>query len=93
MDTKNYRATFTGDPITEDEKFLKLKDIVEICCISRPMIYKLMAAYKFPPSHRISYGRVFWLATDINIWRSMTPEHFYNEYGAQLKAKAEGAAA
>jgi hypothetical protein len=51
-----------------------------------------MEANKFPPCHRIS-GRVFWLATDINIWRSMTPEHFYNEYGAQLKAKAEGAAA
>ncbi|WP_065978226.1 helix-turn-helix transcriptional regulator [Pseudoalteromonas lipolytica] len=92
MDTKNYRVTIQGEPIKEDEKFLKVKDVVEFCCISRPMIYKLMEANKFPPCHRIS-GRVFWLATDINIWRSMTPEHFYNEYGAQLKAKAEGAAA
>lgn len=92
MDTEKYRVTITGEPIGESEKFLRAKDITETCCISRAMIYKLMAANKFPPCHRIS-GLVFWLATDINIWRSMTPEHFYNEYGAQLKAKAEGAAA
>lgn len=93
MDTKKYRTTLLGEPISESEKFLRAKDITELCCISRAMIYKLMAANKFPPSHRIAGDRVFWLATDINIWRSMTPEHFHNQFGEQLKAHAEGAAA
>lgn len=98
MDTKKYRTTLLGEPISESEKFLRAKDITELCCISRAMIYKLMSAHKFPPSHRIAGDRiagdrVVWLATDINIWRSMTPAHFQDRFGEQLKAHAEGAAA
>ncbi|WP_405598965.1 MULTISPECIES: helix-turn-helix transcriptional regulator [unclassified Pseudoalteromonas] len=92
MDDK-LRRTITGDCISENEKFLKLTDVAERCAISKSMVYKLMDDFKFPPCHRITKGRVFWLATDINTWRSMTPEHFHNQFGEQLKAQAEGAAA
>tara|TARA_B110000211_G_scaffold169752_1_gene191554 strand:- start:1225 stop:1503 length:279 start_codon:yes stop_codon:yes gene_type:complete len=87
------RKTITGDCISETEKFLKLADVAERCAISKSMVYKLMDDFKFPPCHRITKGRVFWLSTDINIWRSMTPAHFQDQFGEQLKAQAEGAAA
>ncbi|MBE0373049.1 hypothetical protein PFLA_a0693 [Pseudoalteromonas flavipulchra NCIMB 2033 = ATCC BAA-314] len=37
-------------------------------------------------------GRVVWLASDINIWRSMKAEAFKKKYAEKLRAAKEQAA-
>ncbi|WP_081310432.1 helix-turn-helix transcriptional regulator [Pseudoalteromonas luteoviolacea] len=82
----NYRRNLAGDVVGNDEKFLRVADVVEKCSISRAMIYKLMGQKKFPPSHKISNKYVIWLGSDIDLWRSMDIDAFYEVYGQTLKS-------
>ncbi|MDK2597925.1 helix-turn-helix transcriptional regulator [Pseudoalteromonas obscura] len=89
----NYRRNLAGDVVGNDEKFLRVADVVEKCSISRPMIYKLMAQNKFPPSHKISSKHVIWLGSDVDLWRSMDIDAFHKEYGIQLELQQKEQAA
>jgi predicted DNA-binding transcriptional regulator AlpA len=92
MEIIDFRKTIDGNRVNEDEKFLKLNEVLAHCCLCRAQLYKLMAKGLFPPSHKMLSGRVVWLSTDINIWRSMTSESFKSKYETKLKVARESAA-
>lgn len=95
MDAEKYRKNLQGEVVGPDEKFLKRKQVLEMCGISLSHLYYLMNKGMFPKSHRVSHRSAVWLESDINLWRSMNANHFYAEYGEQIKAQklGEGAAA
>lgn len=95
MKPEKYRKNLQGEVVGPDEKFLKRKQVLELCGISISHLYYLMNKGKFPKSHRVSYRSAVWLESDINLWRSMNRDAFFAEYGEKIKAQqlGEGAAA
>lgn len=78
------RKNIDGEVVNETEKFIKLKEVLDVCCLCRAQLYRMMEKGLFPPNHRISSGRVVWLSSDISIWRSMTLEAFELKYASKL---------
>lgn len=95
MKLTKYRKNLQGEVVGPDEKFLKRKQVLEMCGLSLSHLYYLMNKGKFPKSHRLSHRSAVWLESDINLWRSMNADAFYKEYGEQIKAQqlGEGVAA
>ena len=91
MATEKFRTNLLGEVVSPQERFLKLADVMEKCAMSRSHIYRLMGEGKFPRGIKVSYRCVVWLESDIDIWRSMTTESFFSEYGEQLKAQERAA--
>lgn len=60
MDTK--RAYKPNDPL------LVIKKVQERTTLSRPHIYRLIQAGKFPKAIRVGVNRVAWLESEINDW-------------------------
>jgi len=79
------RTNIKGEQLTLSDRFMKAKEVVHICSLSRPGIYKLMDGFKFPPSHHISETRVGWLESDVLEWMRLGCEGFYETYGKGLK--------
>ena len=92
MEAEKFRTNLLGEVVGPQEKFLKLAQVMERCAMSRAHIYKLMSEGKFPRSQKLSHRCSVWLETDINLWRSMTTESFYSQYGEQLLQAKEQAA-
>ncbi|CAM4263391.1 helix-turn-helix transcriptional regulator [Pseudoalteromonas maricaloris] len=92
MEVTELRKNIDDEPVQESERFIKLNDVLEMCCLCRAQLYKLMELGLFPPSHKMLSGRVVWLASDINIWRSMKAEAFKKKYAEKLRAAKEQAA-
>lgn len=62
-------STAAGNVVPLDQ-ILLLRDVKAITKLSRPTIYRDMAAGRFPRSLKISRGRVGWRASDIDRWLS-----------------------
>lgn len=87
------RTNVKGEEVTINDRYMRAKEVVSICGNSRPGIYKMMAKFKFPPSHAISDCSVGWLMSDIEEYMRLGPIAFHQLYGEQLaQAKAEKAA-
>lgn len=81
---EHLRKNIDGEVVNETEKFMKLKEVLELCSLCRAQLYNMMEKGLFPPNHRISSGRVVWLKSDISIWRSLTLEAFELKYASKL---------
>jgi prophage regulatory protein len=55
-------------PVTELDRLLSKKQVVELTSLSYPTIWRQMRKGKFPQSIRPSEGRVAWRASDIKAW-------------------------
>ncbi|RZG05530.1 AlpA family phage regulatory protein [Pseudoalteromonas sp. CO348] len=92
MDKQKFRKNLLGEVVGPNEGFLRLERVMEMCGMSQSHIYKLMSEGKFPRSQKLTHRCSVWLETDINLWRSMTTESFYSQYGEQLLQAKELAA-
>lgn len=77
-----------GEPIRLGEHYLSIKGVVELCGISRSTVLRLELAKKFPPSHNITDKRKVWFESDIQEWRTLGAQAFYEMYGKQLEQQA-----
>lgn len=78
------RKNIKGEEVTIKDRYIRAKEVVKLCGNSRPSIYKMMAAFKFPPSHSISECSVGWLESDIEEYMKLGPIGFFTKYGKQL---------
>lgn len=92
MEIQEFRKTLLGEVVGPEEGFLRLDRVMDLCGMSQSHIYKLMSEGKFPRSHKLTHRCSVWLETDINLWRSMTTESFYAQYGKTLLLAKEQAA-
>lgn len=58
----------------EQFKYLNIKQVMEICGLSRQTIYRKMDSGEFPLQRRLTSGRVAWRDVDINAWNNSRPE-------------------
>ena len=59
-------------PIASD-RFMRRKEVERETGLSRPTIYRQIAAKKFPPPRRIGVQAVAWLASEIEQWKRERP--------------------
>jgi predicted DNA-binding transcriptional regulator AlpA len=79
------RTNIKGEELSLSDRFMRASEVVKICSLSRPGIYKLMANFKFPPSFNISEARVGWLESDVLEWMRLGCQGFYETYGKKLE--------
>jgi len=84
-----YRKNIKGEEIQLRDRIIRPKEVAELCGMSRVNLYRLKDKFKFPPSLKISEGRVGWLESDIEEWKKLGAENFFIVYGDQLRNKAE----
>jgi predicted DNA-binding transcriptional regulator AlpA len=82
--TIQVRKNVKGEEVTINDRYMRAKEVVNVCGNSRPALYKMMAKFKFPPSHAISDCSVGWLASDIEEYMRLGPVGFHQQYGEQL---------
>lgn len=58
----------TNSEFGKGERFLRLPAVMDRIPYSRPTIYRLMAAGKFPKAIQLSAGAVAWRERDIDLW-------------------------
>jgi predicted DNA-binding transcriptional regulator AlpA len=81
------RTNIKGEELSLSDRFMRANEVVQICSLSRPGIYKLMANFKFPPSFHVSEARVGWLESDVLEWMRLGCQGFYETYGEKLKQR------
>lgn len=59
------QTNIKGEPITIEDRYLKVKEVAEICGMARATIYRAMERNQFPLQRQITEGRVGWLKSDI----------------------------
>ena len=84
----NARVNIKGEPISVDDEMISAKKVAELCGVSRSMVYKLVADFKFPPKHKLTETRVAWLKSDVAEWKRLGLEGFFSKYGNYLKTRA-----
>lgn len=84
----NTRVNIKGEPISVDDEMISAKKVAELCGVSRPMVYKLVADFMFPPKHKLTTTRVGWLKSDVAEWKRLGVDTFSKMYGESLRAKA-----
>lgn len=77
-----------GEEISLSERYLSIKEVIAKCGVSRSTILRLEANKKFPPSHNITENRKVWFESDVQIWRTLGAQAFYENYGVQLEQAA-----
>jgi len=50
------------------DKFLRLRQVIEITGLKRTQIYRYMRAGEFPRQIKIGHASVAWLASEIDEW-------------------------
>ena len=80
-----YRTNLRGEVVTINDRYLGPKEVSEKCSFHRSSIYRLMDKGEFPPSHKISSGRVVWLEADIEEFMRLGAENFKAVYGQYLQ--------
>ena len=50
------------------QKIIKIKEVLELCCISRSTVYRLIEEDKFPAPIRLSKRVRAWRIKDIEEW-------------------------
>ena len=68
-------------------KNLRIQDVVSLVELSRNTIYRLMEKHQFPQRIRLSQGLVAWRETEVNQFRVMGPDGWYEKYGKQQQAE------
>jgi predicted DNA-binding transcriptional regulator AlpA len=81
------RTNVKGKALTKDDRFMKAKEVVAVCSVSRPHLYNLINKFQFPPSFKITESRVGWLESDIDEWMRLGYQGFYETYGEKLKQR------
>lgn len=59
------QTNIKGEPITIEDRYLKVKEVAEVCGMARATIYRAMERNQFPLQRQITEGRVGWLKSDI----------------------------
>ena len=62
------RVSSSLTPLSVADRFFKSTEVVGLTSLSRPTIWRLTKAKKFPGSYLLSPGRVGWLRSDICKW-------------------------
>lgn len=84
---QNYRRNLRGELVTINDRYLRAKDVVEKCGVSRAQIYRLMGELKFPKSFNISTSIVVWLEADIEEFMRLGAEKFFEVYGQTVEVQ------
>jgi len=66
---------------------LRIKDVVDAVELSRNTIYRLMEKYQFPQKIKLSQGLVAWRETEVNQFRLIGPDGWYEKYGQHQQAE------
>ena len=51
-----------------EQKIIKIKEVLELCCISRSTVYRLIEEDKFPRPVRLSKQIRAWRIEDVQAW-------------------------
>lgn len=54
----------------KDEKILKIKQVVEVVCISRSSLYTMVKRGDFPKPLKLGMRSSGWLKTEVDAWIS-----------------------
>ena len=87
-DTVKRLTNVKGEQISLNDGYLSVKQTAELCGISRTTIQRLIEKNQFPPSHNITESRKVWFESDIEEWRTLGAQAFYQMYGKQLESQA-----
>ena len=79
------KTNVKGESITIKDRFLSVKEVAEICGMSRPTIYRAMERNEFPLQHQITEGRVGWLKSDIEEYMRVGYLNFKLMYSEKIK--------
>lgn len=52
----------------DDDKLLRIEQVIDLTTLSRREIYRQMQAGKFPRQCRLSHKRAVWRLSEINRW-------------------------
>jgi len=66
---------------------LRIKGVVDSVQLSRNTIYRLMKKYQFPQKVKLSQGLVAWRETEVNQFRTLGPDGWYEKYGQHQQAE------
>lgn len=77
-----------GEQIALKDRYLSVKEVAGLCGLSRTTIQRLVDKNQFPPSHAITESRKVWFESDIQEWRTLGAQAFYEMYGKQLEQQA-----
>lgn len=77
-----------GEMISLSDGYLSAGQVTDICGLSRTTIRRLVEKKQFPPSHAITESRKVWFESDIQEWRTLGAQAFYEMYGKQLEQQA-----
>lgn len=50
------------------ERFLRLRDVIQIVGLSRTQIYRLAATRRFPPPVKLGERASAWVESEVNVW-------------------------
>jgi prophage regulatory protein len=54
-------------------KLLRIREVMEITCLSRMTIYRMEKAGGFPRRRRLGTNSVAWIESDVNTWIESRP--------------------
>jgi prophage regulatory protein len=54
-------------------KLLRIREVMEITCLSRMTIYRMEKAGDFPSRRRLGTNSVAWVESDVNTWIETRP--------------------
>ncbi|MCF6442328.1 AlpA family phage regulatory protein [Pseudoalteromonas luteoviolacea] len=93
MECSNLKKTLEGKLVTNPNDMLSIGEVVVKSGMSRATIYRLTNAFKFPPKFKHGMKKVVWIKEDVETWCSMSPNCFYEKYGAALELQQKEQAA
>ena len=57
----------------EDNRLIKMEEVLRVCCISRATLYRRLAGGEFPAPVRVGPRAARWRASDITAWLEDLP--------------------
>ena len=62
------------------QRLITMKEVIHICGLSRPSIYRLMNTGEFPRQISVGYRSVRWIEGEVVDWVNQTIEHRYDKH-------------
>ena len=58
----------------EDNRLVKIEEVLRVCCISRATLYRRLAEGEFPAPVHVGPRVARWRVSDINSWLEALPD-------------------
>lgn len=62
------------------QRLITMKEVIHICGLSRPSVYRLMDAGEFPRQISVGERSVRWIEDEVVEWVKQTIEHRYEKH-------------